>query len=257
MQPSNFPGRQVFNKAHVPSFPATGNQTVPTTLATTAVPSLRFVTTTTVQLITRKRVAGKGRVESAVQSRRLLLSACCSWFQRTMPLMSHLQTQLLPGRVLCRGVPKESFPDTLQWAVPVSACLHPKQCSTKYSFLYQFQGSHFRKGEGRHHLRAHICVPFCLCIPRTKRFCLSLKKKNPNWHGIFVIYLCLEKPMLFFCSITFAQKDVLEKEEKPVTHTHTHIQCNQVLWSYFETFRSLLLEVPQDVFLRKYFRRTR
>lgn len=38
-----------------------------------------------------------------------------------------------------------------------------------------------------------------------------------------MIYLCLEKPMLFFCSITFAQKDVLEKEEKPVTHTHTHI----------------------------------
>lgn len=52
-----FPRETNPHKAHVPSCAATGNQTMPITLATTAVPSLWFVTTTTVQLTTRKRVA--------------------------------------------------------------------------------------------------------------------------------------------------------------------------------------------------------
>lgn len=50
-----FPRETSIHKVHVPSCPAPGNQTVPTTLAT-AVPSLWFVTTTTVQLTTRKKV---------------------------------------------------------------------------------------------------------------------------------------------------------------------------------------------------------
>lgn len=51
-----FPRETNIHKDHVPSYPAMGNQTMPTTLATTAVPSLCFVTTTTVQLTARKRV---------------------------------------------------------------------------------------------------------------------------------------------------------------------------------------------------------
>lgn len=51
----HFPRETSIHKARVPSCPAPGNQTMPTTLAT-AVPSLWFVTTTTVQLTARKRI---------------------------------------------------------------------------------------------------------------------------------------------------------------------------------------------------------
>lgn len=87
---------------------------MPTTLAT-AVPSLWFVTTTTVQLTTRKKISlpmlhtlplivgqgergkssaelrkGEEGVSGAVQ--KAPLSACRSWLQRTIPLMSHWET---------------------------------------------------------------------------------------------------------------------------------------------------------------------
>lgn len=51
----HFPRETSIHKARVPSCPAPGNQTMPTALAT-AVPSLWFVTTTTVQLTARKRI---------------------------------------------------------------------------------------------------------------------------------------------------------------------------------------------------------
>lgn len=52
-----FPRETSTQEAHVPSCPAMGNQTMTTTLTTTAVPSLWFVTHITVQLTARKRVA--------------------------------------------------------------------------------------------------------------------------------------------------------------------------------------------------------
>lgn len=103
-----FPRETSPHKAHVPSCPATGNQTMPITLATTAVPSPWFVTTTaTVQLTERKRVAlpllyklpliirkrgkrgaaelGKGRIGVSVAVQEAP-SVCmfCSWFERTV-----------------------------------------------------------------------------------------------------------------------------------------------------------------------------